>query len=142
MISQADFGRLVAEGEIDDEDVLALRRVMFGDDYRISAEEAAAIFALNDACEGTSNAWAIFFVESITDYVVQSEPEGYMSQANADWLMTRVSQSGVVKTGTELELLLKVMEDVCRRADAAGTTCEAVGIATCCGAVVSSASWP
>jgi hypothetical protein len=111
MISQHDLDRIKSSGRISDEDVLAMRREMYGDDHRINVEEAEALFALNDACEGVSNAWTDFFVEAIVDFVSgQSEPQGYVSVSHADWLIDKISASGIVKTATELELVVKVME--------------------------------
>ena len=111
MISQHDIERMTSAGQISEEDVLLMRREMFGDDYRISTEEAEALFKLNDACDGVCNSWSDFFVEAIVDYVSgQSEPKGYVGDAHADWLIEKVSVSGVVKTATELEMIVKLME--------------------------------
>lgn len=111
MISQAELDKLMAKGEIRADDVLTLRRAMNGDDNRISADEAKALFQINDSCEGNGNEWADFFVEALVDYLVnQADPKGYVSDAHADWLMAQISVSGVVKTTTELEALVKIME--------------------------------
>jgi hypothetical protein len=111
MISQSEIDKLIAKGRIDENDVLALRRNMYGDDYRISEEEANALFSINDACDGCDSTWPQFFIESIVDFVIsQSEPKGYVSQAHADWLITRASSFGIVKSATEIEMLIKLME--------------------------------
>jgi hypothetical protein len=45
------------------------------------------------------------------DYLVhQVAPAGYVDAANADWLVARIDRDGSVKTATELELLVKVLE--------------------------------
>ncbi len=110
MIAHTEMDALIAKAHIDEDDVLMLRRSMYGDDHSISQYEADALFRLNDSCEG-AKAWSDFFVEAIVDFVVhQAEPTGYMSDKNAAWLIDRVSQSGVVKSATALEALVKAME--------------------------------
>src|SRR4029079_11489500 len=99
-----------ARGSIKDADVLKLRRSYY-DDGHITAEEAEAIFALNDACPVQDPAWADCFIETITDYIVdQAKPEGYLTAANAQWLVERISKDGKVETKTELELLVNVLD--------------------------------
>ncbi|MGI9462898.1 MAG: hypothetical protein ACR2OM_03110 [Aestuariivirgaceae bacterium] len=111
MISQIDLDKLIARGEIGADDVLMLRRSMNGDDHRISVEEAEALFKINDACEGRGNEWPDFFAEAIVDFLVnQGDPRGYVSDAHADWFIANISSSGVVKTTTELEALVKILE--------------------------------
>jgi hypothetical protein len=111
MNSAADIRKMAEAGHVTDQDVLALRRAMYGNDHVIDKAEAEALFRLNDVADGTCVAWPDFFVEAITDYCVhQIEPAGYVSEDNADWLIGMISHSGRVKTPTELELLLKVME--------------------------------
>lgn len=104
------FNAMLTSGRIGADDVLALRRTVFADGV-VSREEADWVFALNDLCEGKCGEWPAFFVEALTDYTVhQEEPRGYMSEENARWLAERISRSGVVKSQTELELLVKAME--------------------------------
>lgn len=111
MNSAADIRKMAEAGKITEADVLALRRAMYGNDHVIDKAEAEALFKLNDAADGTCAAWPDFFVEAVTDYCVhQIEPAGYVSEDNASWLIGMVSRSGRVKTPTELELSLKVME--------------------------------
>ncbi len=88
-----------------------MRRRLYGK-TRITAEEAEQLFRLNDELADTAGPeWAVFFVEALTDYVVnQAEPQGYVSEPNADWLIARISHSGRVEAATELELLVEVLE--------------------------------
>jgi hypothetical protein len=110
VLSAVSVAEIKARGSIKDADVLKLRRNYY-DDSRISAEEADAIFALNDACPVQDPAWADCFVETITDYVVdQAEPEGYITAANAQWLIERISRDGKVESKTELELIVNVLD--------------------------------
>ncbi|MEZ5774666.1 MAG: hypothetical protein R3D33_08195 [Hyphomicrobiaceae bacterium] len=89
----------------------AMRRRFYGDDGAISLAEAETLFELNRSIETPDQDWADFFVEALTDYVVnQALPQGYVTADNADWLIDRISADGVVQTATELELLVKVIE--------------------------------
>jgi hypothetical protein len=103
--------RMAGAGRISAEDVLVLRRKVFTDGV-VQPNEAEWLFALNDTCHDIAPEWPEFFVEALVDYTVhQTKPHGYVSPENARWLMNRISRSGVVKTRTELELLLKILEE-------------------------------
>lgn len=92
------------------EDVQALRRSLYNDGVA-EAGEVERLFALDEAAADHDPAWCELFVEAVTDYIVeQAAPQGYVSEANADWLIARISADGAVKTATELELLVKVLE--------------------------------
>ena len=111
MNAVADINGLIGRGTVTDEDVVALRRAMYGNDHIIDRDEAEALFRLNDAADGACHAWPDFFCEALVDFCVrQSEPHGYVSDDMAQWLIARVSASGRVKTATEMEALVKVME--------------------------------
>ena len=91
-------------------DVLELRQLIFRDGV-VAAEEADALFRLDEACNERCAEWADFFVEAITDYIVhQEKPAGYVSAKNAEWLINAISHDGKVDTLTELELLVRVLE--------------------------------
>lgn len=104
--------RMAATGRISAEDVLTLRRKVFADGV-VAAHEAEWLFDLNDACcEASSPEWPVFFVEALVDHTVhQADPHGYVSEENSRWLVNRISRDGVVKTTTELELLVKILEE-------------------------------
>lgn len=104
------FGEIEARGTIKESDVLKLRGLLY-DDGQVSAEEADAIFRLNDSCPAKDTSWTDFFIEAISDYVVnQSEPRGYITADNAEWLISRIGRDGRVESRTELELLLTVLD--------------------------------
>lgn len=105
-----DVGEILARGNIRDGDVKRLRRAFY-DDGDISVNEAEALFALHDGCNVQDESWVDFFVEAVVDYVVrQAQPEGYVTVENADWLIARISQDGLVKTKSELEALISVID--------------------------------
>jgi hypothetical protein len=92
------------------EDVLRLRRVVWGD-AAVSPEEANALMALNSACPVQAPEWIDYFVEVMVDYIVhQQQPQGYVDAAKAQWLMDWIDKDGRLDSTGELELLVKVME--------------------------------
>jgi hypothetical protein len=110
VLSAVSIAEIKARGSIKDADVLKVRRNYY-DDGKISAEEAEAILALNDACPVQDPAWADCFVETITDYMVeQAPPQGYLTVENSQWLIDRIAKDGRVETKTELELLVSVLD--------------------------------
>lgn len=99
-----------ADGAITPEEILALRRAGWSDGA-IQPEEAEAIFAINDRIAEASAEWSDFFVEALAEFAVNgSEPKGYVSDANGDWLIARIDHDGKLESMTELELLVKVLE--------------------------------
>ncbi len=99
-----------ADRQISDEEILQLRRAGWGDG-QITAEEAEAIFALNDSLGGRTDAWVDFFVEAIGEYVLNTlEPRGYVTDEQASWLIARLSASGNVESMAELELVVRLVE--------------------------------
>lgn len=100
---------LQTPGVITSEDVLRLRREVFQDGF-VNQAEAEAVFALNDSIEEACREWSDFFIEAMSIFVVdQAEPRGYVSIQNANWLMHAISNDGVIKSATELELLVKIL---------------------------------
>jgi hypothetical protein len=102
---------ILARGKITAADVLDLRHRVFWKGV-VTADDAEMVFALNDKLEQNADpSWLLFFVEALTDYLVfQAEPRGYISDANADWLIAHIGRSGPVETAGELELLVKILE--------------------------------
>lgn len=107
----ADLARSVsADGEISPTDVLALRRLGWGDG-QVSPAEAEAIFAINRVISRPSGEWVDFFVEALGEFVLNgSEPRGMCSEDEAQWLMQAIDQDGRLETMAELELLVRVIE--------------------------------
>jgi len=106
-----DFRLFLKDGsKIVADDVIKLRREVF-DDMIVSLPEAEGVFELNDLVDDTCAEWDAFFVEALTDYCVnQANPRGYVSDTNADWLIKQITRDGHVKSDTELELLVKIIE--------------------------------
>jgi hypothetical protein len=98
-------------GRIEDADVLTARKAVYGDDGMIARPELDMLFTIDEAAKSASDQWVMFFAEAISDHLVhQMEPHGFIDQANADWLMKRIDQDGMVRSLSELEALIKCLE--------------------------------
>jgi hypothetical protein len=109
--SFSDFSASLEGGHrITPEDVLAVRRAVWPDG-RVSDAEAGTVFALNRLVREPSTEWRDFFIEALTDYVVnQKAPRGYVDDANAQWLIAEVDRDGEPVSRLEVELVVKVIE--------------------------------
>lgn len=108
------FGDLAAQaaenGSISADEILALRQAGWADG-QMEPEEAESLFSANDALSESSPEWCDFFVEALSEFVVNTvEPHGYVDQEMADELMSRIDHDGRVETMAELELLVRVLE--------------------------------
>jgi hypothetical protein len=102
--------RICKSGVVTSENVLAIRQAFYGDG-KITADEAASIFKINMACSKQDPSWSVAFTEALTDFIVhQTQPHGYVSEANANWLIQQIGQDGKVDHINEMELLVRVME--------------------------------
>ncbi len=92
------------------EHALTMRRAVYKDG-KIDSTELDSLFSLDEAAERRDPEWVNLFVEAVVDFLVyQQHPEGYVDEANAQWLIDRISRDGDVKTDSELEVLVKVLE--------------------------------
>lgn len=107
----ADITRQAAiDGTISDAEVLQMRASGWADG-KIQREEAEALFAANQAAANPSPVWSDFFVEAMRNFVLEcQQPRGYVSDADAEWLIGMVKADGRVCSMTELELLMQVIE--------------------------------
>ena len=105
------LGAIRARGAISSADVLSLRQEIYGGAGEISKEQAEEIMELDRVSTVQDSDWADFFIEVITDYIVeQSEPRGYITVENAQWLITQVEPAGRVQTTRGIELLANVLD--------------------------------
>lgn len=99
-----------ADRSISSEEVQALRRAGWADG-RMSQAEAEMVFATQRAIDNPSREWSDFFVEAIRNYVLNgTEPRGFASAEEAEWLIGQVEADGAVCSMTELELLATIIE--------------------------------
>jgi len=99
-----------ADGIITADEVLALRRSGWHDGV-IDESEADAIFVLNEHLAERTAEWADFFAEAICEFVIAGgSPRGFVSEAQADWLISRLDRDGRIETMAELHLLGKLFD--------------------------------
>lgn len=99
-----------ADRSISSDEVQALRRAGWADG-KMSREEAEMVFATQHAIDNPSREWSDFFVEAISNFVLNgSEPRGFASAEEAAWLIDQVEADGKVCSMTELELLTRIIE--------------------------------
>jgi len=104
------FDEICRRGSVREADVRELRALYFGETPLLGTD-VDAIFEIDAACAVKDAAWQAFFIEAITDYVVDSaEPRGYINTDNADWLIERIARDGQIETRTELEILVRVID--------------------------------
>lgn len=105
-----EMAPILEKSVISADDVILFRKTVFADGI-VSRAEADSLFAVNDRLGETPAEWRDFFVEAMTDYVVrQADPQGYIDDDKARWLIERIDADGVVKTACELETLVKALE--------------------------------
>ena len=92
-------------------EALTARAAVFGGDAIILPDEIETLFAIDEAAARSDPLWVELLAEATVDYLVnQQPPSGYISEANAEWLVERIARDGKVKTETELEVLIKVLD--------------------------------
>lgn len=106
----ADIGEICDRGSVKDADVAALRRV-FTQKPSLKAADVEALFHIQDACPVQDPVWAEFFIDTVTDYLVrETEPSGYLTRGQGAWLIARITIDGRVRTKTEFDLLVNVLD--------------------------------
>lgn len=102
---------IVRRGSIKDVDVRNFRAATYKNGLT-DATDAEALFRANAGCPIQDPAWARFFIGAISDYIINRvQPEGYLTAEKGNWLIARLSRNGgFVRTKTEIELLLDVLE--------------------------------
>lgn len=101
---------LLQRGTIEDVDVLRLKSAL-QTDCQLGADEAEALIALNETCQGQATAWVPFYVETVAEYFVsQLEPEGYLTAEKAKLLTDRIAPEGAVARKSDLDLLIRVLD--------------------------------
>ena len=101
---------VAADGRVTADEVLALRQLGWGDGM-MTREEAEAIFAINREVSGQDAVWVDFFVEAVSEFVLNgTEPRGMCNEAEARWLMEAIDRDGRLETMAELETLVRILE--------------------------------
>lgn len=113
MSALADFPfSVIAErGSIHDNDVAELRRSILDSDG-VSAAEAEQLMALSAQCAVQAPEWAEAVRDVLVDFVVhRSQPDGYITQENAEWLIGALAPEGYLTSRRDLDLILAVMDE-------------------------------
>lgn len=102
------FARLEDKGAITAEDVLALRRSIYGDG-NLDAGHVDAIFGLDQRVREKCEPWNEFYVDSLTDYFIwRSDPPNYISEDQGEFLIRNLLRDNKIAGITELELLVNL----------------------------------
>lgn len=92
------------------EELMRWRREVWGDG-QVSLAEADAMFAMNRKAGPADKEWADFFSEAMTDFLIRrGEPQGYVTDADADWLVDRLGADGRIDSLIELQFLEHLFE--------------------------------
>ncbi|RZV34389.1 MAG: hypothetical protein EX262_04575 [Sphingomonadaceae bacterium] len=101
---------VAADRRVSPEEIRSLRQLGWGDG-QIHRAEAEAIFAINRQIDAPGNDWVDFFVEAISEFVLNgSEPKQMCDEDEARWLIDAIAQDGRLETMAELEALVRIVE--------------------------------
>jgi hypothetical protein len=99
-----------AGGSIAAADVASLRQWSWSDGV-MSEAEALTLFELNGLSKARDPEWIAFFVDSLTGYIVdRSQPRGYITAADAEWVIAQIDHDGRVDSVAEMELIVCLAE--------------------------------
>ena len=102
--------KVAEDGVVTPAELADLRQLGWGDG-KIYREEAEAIFAINNALGTRDEQWVDFFVEAISEFVLNgTEPRGMCDEAEAKWLINAFDHDGKLDSMAELEALVRIVE--------------------------------
>ena len=102
--------RVAEDGIVSAAELADLRQLGWGDG-QIHRGEAEAIFAINNALTERNEAWVDFFVEAVSEFVLNgSEPRGMCDDEEARWLIGALDHDGKLDSMAELEALVRIVE--------------------------------
>lgn len=103
--------RLGAARRITADDVLGLRRSVYGADA-LTRAAAEALIALDAAADERAPEWGDFLAEALVDLVVhQQDPADYVDEATADWLIDVLTVAGRLRRDGTLGALARIVDD-------------------------------
>jgi len=77
----------------------------------ISDSDVKALLAINQACPVQASEWQPFLVSTIAEFLVDDmEPRGYVSQANAGWLLAELERNGLIRTRNGTAIVLATLD--------------------------------
>ncbi|MDP9086417.1 MAG: hypothetical protein M3N02_06590 [Pseudomonadota bacterium] len=91
-------------------EIQGLRAAVWGDSV-VSPAEAAQLFDLNDRADPGDRDWTDFFVEALVEYVIaRGQPRGFVTDADAAWLIAQFDRDGRLDSSAELEAIVSLFE--------------------------------
>ena len=103
--------KLLERGTVSEADVAVLRREVFAQ-HAPSRIEIEDLFAIDAVAQPKGEAWAEFFVEAVTDFVVWGErPTGLVEEADAHWLLAKADAA---KTTSSFAVLVNILDQAHR----------------------------
>ncbi|MEM1378957.1 MAG: hypothetical protein AAGG69_16375 [Pseudomonadota bacterium] len=109
------MARVAKLGELSESEAHRIVNEIYADGI-VSRGEAEALFRLSDVLSETDPAWISRFQEAVKDFLLTREPpEGWITDEEADWLISQVQTDGATPTLDEIDLILELL----RKADGA-----------------------
>lgn len=106
----AIFDRVADGSPVSGRDIKRLRAAAYADGA-VSRDIAERLLTIACGAPRGNPALLALAIEAVSDHIVHQEtPSGYISQANADWLVGAISVDGVVASMAGLEILVCVLE--------------------------------
>lgn len=104
--------RIARTGKVTADDAAAVRRAIYGGDGQVTDVEADALIAIEQTRETFCAEWSSLYVEALTDYVLmQQPPSGYLSEANAEWLQSRIKRRKEPSPDCDVALVANIIEN-------------------------------
>jgi hypothetical protein len=111
--TQIIMARVAQLGELTESEAHRIVNEIYSDGI-VSREEAETLFRLNEKLSATDPEWGSRFREALTDFLLTREaPEGWVTDEEADWLLTQVRKDGAQPCLEEIDLLIALL----RKAD-------------------------
>lgn len=106
---EALIERVAQTGKMDEASVRKILTCVYADGI-ITLAEADMLFDVNETLQGVDEAWKARFAGCIKDFVLQNhEPTGWVSEEEAEWLLSRTSNEGGTVTDVDLDMLLAIV---------------------------------
>lgn len=106
---QLMMARIAHLGEISESEARRIVNDVYTDGI-VTRDEAEALFRLNDRLSERDPVWTVRFVEAVKDFLLMREaPEGWVSDEEADWLMSQTGRDDHIETESEIDLILAVL---------------------------------
>lgn len=97
-------------GSIKDADVVVLRKTVASHNV-LDQSSIDDLFRIQALCHLQCPAWAEFFVETVTDFLVrEKQPTGYLTLEHVRYLIERIERNDRLETKTEFDLVLNLLD--------------------------------